>query len=206
MDGTAEERIKQYLMAKYKAGLLKPFDYQAGYTKLKDYITNNLSPSNKERMLQVLKYFNPNFRHIAQALTDEDFIIVEGEFERILLHYDRIFSMTGIAACLWRRTGEILRGNTEFRELTGISREQLKNGTKCIYELMTEDSLVNYWEQYGNVAFNPKQKAVLSKCVIKKDTKKPHIACCFSFTIKRDQHAIPIAIIGNFIPIVDDDQ
>ena len=62
-------------------------------------------------------------------------------------------------------------------------------GRLCIYELMAEDSAVNYWEvrrpspplrlqvadrcsltleqKYGNVAFDSNQKAVLTSCVLR---------------------------------------
>lgn len=58
-------------------------------------------------------------------------------------------------------------------------------GRLCIYELMAEESAVNYWEvspedtesiqcltcqygqKYGNVAFDSTQKAVLTSCVLR---------------------------------------
>ncbi|KAG8896655.1 hypothetical protein FRB99_008768 [Tulasnella sp. 403] len=40
-------------------------------------------------------------------------------------------------------------------------------GRLCIYELMSESSAVNYWEKYGHVAFDAKQKAVLTSCVLR---------------------------------------
>lgn len=47
---------------------------------------------------------------------------------------------------VWRRTGEIFKGNREFAALVGIPYEQLREGKLAIYELMTEDSAVNFWE------------------------------------------------------------
>lgn len=68
----------------------------------------------------------------------------------------------GIPACLWRRTGEIYKGNREFAELVGVEGYMLREvssnevlfhacrltvqGRLCIYELMAEESAVNYWE------------------------------------------------------------
>jgi hypothetical protein len=52
----------------------------------------------------------------------------------------------GIPACLWRRTGEIYKGNKEFAALVGVPIEQLREGHLCIYEMMAEESAVNYWE------------------------------------------------------------
>lgn len=44
----------------------------------------------------------------------------------------------GIPACLWRRTGEIYKGNKEFAELVGVPIESLREGKLAIYELMQE--------------------------------------------------------------------
>lgn len=40
--------------------------------------------------------------------------------------YDRVFSSMGIPACLWRRTGEIYRGNKEFAQLVNVPIEMLR--------------------------------------------------------------------------------
>lgn len=56
---------------------------------------------------------------------------------------------------------------------------------------MGEDSLVNYWERFGAIAFEPSQKSVLTGCSLKSmnDSARPvHFRCCFSFTIRRDIH------------------
>ncbi|KAK7682747.1 hypothetical protein QCA50_014130 [Cerrena zonata] len=126
-----------------------------------------------------------------------------------------------IPACLWRRTGEIYKANREFAELVGVDGYMLRDGRLCIYELMAEDSAVNYWEKYGHVAFDSNQKAVLTSCVLRfkpalpthgstspttvrgrESEGKPEerfISCCFSFTIRRDPYGIPTLIVGNFI-------
>jgi hypothetical protein len=43
----------------------------------------------------------------------------------------------GIPACLWRRTGEIYKGNKEFALLIGVPIEMLREGRLCIYEVKT---------------------------------------------------------------------
>jgi PAS domain-containing protein len=54
-------------------------------------------------------------------------VVIEEEFERLLLDYDRVFAAMGIPACLWRRTGEIFKGNREFAELVGVSEYMLRD-------------------------------------------------------------------------------
>lgn len=63
---------------------------------------------------------------------------------------------------------------------------------------MAEESVINYWEKYGNIAFDNGQKAVLTSCLLKNpDTANSPtspsgragvINCCFSFTIRRDKY------------------
>ena len=73
----------------------------------------------------------------------------------------------GIPACLWRRTGEIFKGNAEFAKLIGVDPSDLLDvcpqlllpypglvldpclflqGRLTIYEMMSEDSAVNFFE------------------------------------------------------------
>lgn len=82
-----------------------------------------------------------------------------------------------------------------------------------------EESLVNYWEKFGAIAFDSSQKALLTSCSLKNPddkSKDPTIKCCFSFTIRRDDHKMyarslcfhitqantnsPSLIVGNFLP------
>jgi len=198
---TSAERLAAFLNAKYEAGLLKPFNHVNGYTRLYKYMEKNLSKSNRQRIINVIELFRPSFRAVAQSLTDIDLILVEEAFERLLLEYDRVFTSMGIPSCLWRRTGEIFKSNKEFADLINMSMDDFKEGKICIYELLAEESAVNYWEKYGNIAFDPGQKAVLTSCVLR-NPKKPSqgVSCCFSFTIRRDKYNIPMMIVGNFLP------
>ena len=43
-----------------------------------------------------------------------------------MLEYNRYFSSMGIPACLWRRTGEVYKGNREFAELVGVEGSMLR--------------------------------------------------------------------------------
>ncbi|KAH9063199.1 hypothetical protein EDB87DRAFT_222801 [Lactarius vividus] len=218
--GTRDERLKRVIRTKYEAGLLKPYNYVKGYARLSRWMDCNVSQESKQQILQPLSVLRPKFRAIAQSLRDMDLVFIEEAFERLLLDYDRVFSCMGIPACLWRRTGEIYKGNREFAALVGIDGYMLRDGGLCIYELMAEESAVNYWEKYGNVAFDSTQKAVLTSCVLRfkptitqgADAATPESAgldttsseegfinCCFSFTIRRDTWGIPLMIVGNFI-------
>ncbi|ODV82680.1 hypothetical protein CANARDRAFT_204750 [[Candida] arabinofermentans NRRL YB-2248] len=196
-----EERLKQVINAKLEAGLLKPYNYAKGYQRLQTYMDNHMASSSRQRILKPLSTFRPGFRAIAKTLKDLDLILVEENFERMLLDYDRVFTSMAIPACLWRRTGEIYRGNKEFASLVDVSIDDLKNGKLTVYELMTEESSVNFWEKYGAIAFDKTQKAVLTSCNLRTKDGRKKKNCCFSFTIRRDRYNIPSCIVGNFIPI-----
>ncbi|KAK7063699.1 hypothetical protein R3P38DRAFT_2819826 [Favolaschia claudopus] len=226
--GSRDERLNRVIRSKYEAGLLKPYNYVKGYARLSRWMDRNVSQESKQQILQPLSVLRPKFRAVAQSLRDIDLVFIEEAFERLLLDYDRVFSAMGVPACLWRRTGEIYKGNREFSELVGVRGEDMRDGRLCIYELMAEESAVNYWEKYGHVAFDSSQKAVLTSCVLRYKPTLPSskslpnaasevakeaadqpppavqeegefINCCFSFTIRRDKWGIPSMIVGNFI-------
>ncbi|GAA94906.1 uncharacterized protein L969DRAFT_96367 [Mixia osmundae IAM 14324] len=208
-DGSRDERLQRVIHAKFEAGLLKPYDYVKGYTRLSRWMEQNMSVQSRQRTLQALSSFRPAFRAIASSLTDLDLVFIEEAFERLLLDYDRVFSTMGIPACLWRRTGEVYKGNKEFAELVGVPIESLREGRLAIYELMTEESAVHYWQKYADVAFKPDQKAVLTSCVLvnqhalrrkRTSASEAILNCCFSFTVRRDAYNIPSLIAGNFLP------
>ncbi|EDR01523.1 uncharacterized protein LACBIDRAFT_254611, partial [Laccaria bicolor S238N-H82] len=196
--GSRDERLNRVIRSKYEAGLLKPYNYVKGYARLSRWMENNVSQESKQAILQPLSILRPKFRAVAQSLRDLDLVFIEEAFERMLLDYDRVFLAMGIPACLWRRTGEIYKGNRAFTELIGLDGHLMRDGRLCIYQLMAEESAVNYWEKYGHVAFDSSQKAVLTSC-IGTQTEEGFINCCFSFTIRRDDWGIPSMIVGNFI-------
>jgi hypothetical protein len=196
-----EERLKQVINAKLEAGLLHPYNYAKGYARLQGYMDNYMNHQSKRRILKPLSIFRPAFRAIARTLNDVDLILVEENFERMLLDYDRVFTSMAIPACLWRRTGEIYRGNKEFASLVEVNADDLRDGKLAIYELMSEESAVNFWEKYGAIAFDKGQKAVLTSCNLRTRDGRRRKTCCFSFTIRRDRYNIPSCIVGNFIPI-----
>ncbi|EAU81232.2 hypothetical protein CC1G_09476 [Coprinopsis cinerea okayama7 len=165
--GSRDERLSRVIRAKYEAGLLKPYNYVKGYARLSKWMDSNVSQESKQQILQPLSVLRPKFRAVAQSLRDIDLVFIEEAFERMLLDYDRVFSAMAVPACLWRRTGEIYKGNREFCELVGLDGAMMRDGRVCIYELMAEESAVNYWEKYGHVAFDSSQKAVLTSCVLR---------------------------------------
>ncbi|KAF0645256.1 hypothetical protein FPSE5266_00772 [Fusarium pseudograminearum] len=200
---TPEERMGRVLRAKYDAGLLKPFNYINGYTRLGTYLDSHIAASSKSKIIKTINSFRPKFREKAQALTDMELVYVEMWFEKQLMDYDRVFASMAVPACCWRRTGEIFRGNKEMAELIGVSVAQLRDGKIALHEILTEESMVRYWEEFGTIAFDPAHETLLTACSLKNpspESTHPIVKCCFSFMIRRDDHKLPALIVGNFLP------
>jgi hypothetical protein len=68
--GTRVERLERVIRTKYEAGLLKPYNYVKGYTRLSQWMDCNLSQESKQQILQPLSIVRPKFRAIAQTLRD----------------------------------------------------------------------------------------------------------------------------------------
>lgn len=124
---TPEERMQKVFMAKFNAGMLRPFNYIQGYARLHRYMDQNMQPGSRQRILRQLDKFRPKFRERMQSLTDMELTFVEMWFERSLMEYDRVFASMAIPACCWRRTGEIFRGNKEMAELIHVPIEDLRD-------------------------------------------------------------------------------
>lgn len=200
---TPEARMQRVMKAKYDAGLLKPFNYIKGYARLSSYMDGHIAPASKQKILRQLDRFRPKFREKVQGLTDIELVYVEMWFERTLLEYDRVFAAMAVPACCWRRTGEIFRGNKEMAELIHVPVERLRDGKISLHEILTEESLVRYWEEFGTIAFDAAHDTLLTACALKNPDDRsndPKVNCCFSFMIRRDDHKIPSLIVGNFLP------
>ncbi|KAK7707063.1 Transcription factor [Diaporthe eres] len=188
-----EKRMERVLLSKYEAGLLRPFNYIQGYKRLMDYLESHIHASSKQKILAQINRFRPKFREKVQQLTDIQLVYVEMWFERTLMEYDRVFASMAVPACCWRRTGEIFRGNKEMAELIGVQVEDLRDGKIALHQILTEASVVRYWEEFGTIAFDPSHDTLLTACELKSPidegkakTKSKEIKCCFSLKIRRD--------------------
>ncbi|KAG0278729.1 Transcriptional regulator of nonfermentable carbon utilization [Linnemannia gamsii] len=77
----------------------------------------------------------------------------------------------------------------------------LLNKKTYIYELMDNQSAVEYWEKFSTHAFENTEQTVMTTCILLSPTQRV-VPCTFCFTIKRDIFDIPLAIVGNFLPIL----
>lgn len=66
-----------------------------------------------------------------------------------------------------------------------------KQGKIALHEILTEESCVRYWEEFGTIAFDPAHDTLLTACSLKNPDDRsndPIVNCCFSFRIRRDEH------------------
>ncbi|KIK33193.1 hypothetical protein CY34DRAFT_100043 [Suillus luteus UH-Slu-Lm8-n1] len=140
--GTRDERLSRIIRSKYEAGLLKPYDHVKGYARLPRWMDRNVFRQSKQQILQPLSVLRPTFRAVAQSLRNIDLIFIEEALERLLLDSDHVFSAMNAPACLWRRMGEIYKGNREFPKLIGVDGYMMRgvsclDVTECLQGLMS---------------------------------------------------------------------
>ncbi|KAI7905045.1 uncharacterized protein BX663DRAFT_430673 [Cokeromyces recurvatus] len=175
----------------------KPFNYAEGFHYLIQYVTEKMNREDLMRISRALSMFRPSFLSLIMNLTEEDLVFMERCFQRTLLEYEKLISFSGTPTVIWRRTGEICLVGKEFSLLTQWTRDMLLNKKTYIYELMENESAVEYWENFSIHAFNNNtDKACSYSCILLTPQQKP-VPCTFCFTIKRDIFDLPSVIIGN---------
>ncbi|KAJ3410545.1 hypothetical protein HDV05_003647 [Chytridiales sp. JEL 0842] len=219
----------------------KLHDYTQGYIQLDKYLNAHISSLNRVRVITSLTRLQPSFHSATAGLTEPDFFTSEMAFQSYLQDHDIRFPRTPSTShpprqnqeaiqAIWRRTGEIHRVSPAFADLLGIAQDILQSGKIGIYELLTEDSCVAYFERYAEVAFESGKGSagVVSGCVVRDPRvgmglglslmmgaaggnreeeeealkRKGPVSCLLSFVVKRDQWGVPVAIVGTFVPVV----
>ncbi|KAF9401951.1 Transcriptional regulator of nonfermentable carbon utilization [Podila epigama] len=183
------------------ANTKQPFNYTEGFHYLLRYVRERMDKEEIMRICRAMATFRPSFIALIMNLTPEDLIFMETCFQRTVLEYEKLISYSGTPTVVWRRTGEIALVGKEFSLLTQWSREQLVGKKTYIYELMDNQSAVEYWEKFSSHAFENTEQTVMATCILLSPTKRV-VPCTFCFTIKRDIFDIPLAIVGNFLPIL----
>ncbi|KAI8891305.1 hypothetical protein K501DRAFT_319343 [Backusella circina FSU 941] len=183
------------------ASATKPFSYADGYHYLINYVKTRMNKEDLMRISRALALFRPSVLASMINLTEDDLVFTEKCLQRTLLEYEKLVSFSGTPSIIWRRTGEICLVGKEFSLLTQWSKDMLLNRKVYIYELMDNQSAVEYWEKYALHAFDNTDSAVHSTCILMSPTKRA-VPCTFCFTIKRDIFDLPSVIVGNFLPIL----
>ncbi|PCH43800.1 hypothetical protein WOLCODRAFT_138591 [Wolfiporia cocos MD-104 SS10] len=186
--------------AVYQA-VTKPYDYTEGYHFLMKHLPTRFDKNDILRIVRALAIFRPSLIALQMPLSEEDEVFVEKCFQRSLIELDKLVSFSGTPTVAWRRTGEICLVGPEFCMLTGWEKEELIGRRKYIYELFENQSVVEYWENFANHAFENTTQSVYSHCVLLKPSGAP-VPCTFCFSIRRDIMDLPSLVIGQWLPLL----
>ncbi|KAJ2007694.1 Transcriptional regulator of nonfermentable carbon utilization [Coemansia thaxteri] len=187
--------------AEVYSSVTEPYKYYNGFHFFFRHISGRMDKKDIMRVSRAIAHFRPSLVAQLRNLTRDDLIFMEKSFQRALMEYEKLIVFIGTPTVVWRRSGEIALVGKEFSILTQWDRQLLMSGNKFIFELMDTKSAVVYWEQFAVHAFENSEHSVMSECrLVRPDGVA--VPCAFSFTIKRDLFGIPMAIIGNFLPIL----
>ncbi|KAI0745802.1 hypothetical protein C8Q76DRAFT_606051 [Earliella scabrosa] len=175
--------------------ITKGYDYTEGYHFLMKHMSRRFDKNDILRIVRALAIVRPSLIALQMPMTEEDEVFVEKCFQRSLIELDKLVSFSGTPTVAWRRTGEICLVGPEFCMLTGWEREELVGRRKYIYELFENQSVVEYWENFANHAFENTTQSVYSHCVLLKPSGAP-VPCTFCFSIRRDIMDLPSLVIG----------
>ncbi|KAI0341960.1 hypothetical protein BDW22DRAFT_1358063 [Trametopsis cervina] len=185
----------------YKS-VTSPYDYTQGYHFLMKHLpTRGFEKNDILRIVRALAIFRPSLIALQMPMSEEDEVFIERCFQRSLVELEKLVSFSGTPTLAWRRTGEICLVGPEFCMLTGWEREELIGRKKYIYELFENQSVVEYWENFANHAFENTTQSVYSHCVILKPSGAP-VPCTFCFSIRRDIMDLPSLVIGQWLPLL----
>jgi len=189
------------------SNVLEPYDYTQGYHFLMRCLSERFEKNDILRVVRALAIFRPSLIALQMPMSEKDEIFVERSLQRSLLEMEKLISFSGTPTAIWRRTGEVCVVGLEFSMLSGWSKEDLLGGVtpggkkgKFIYELFEAQSVVEYWENFANHAFENSTQSIYSQCVILKPNGEP-VSCAFCFTIRRDMFDLPNLIIGQWLPL-----
>lgn len=62
-------------------------------------------------------------------------------------------------------------------------------GKIALHQILTEASMVRYWEEFGTIAFDPAHDTLLTACELRSpvdEGESKAMKCCFSLKIRRD--------------------
>ncbi|KAL1743366.1 transcription activator of gluconeogenesis ERT1 [Schizophyllum fasciatum] len=178
-----------------------PYEYTEGYHFLMKHLTTRFEKNDILRIVRALAIFRPSLIALQMPLSWDDEVFVERCFQRSLLELDKLISYSGTPTVVWRRTGEICLVAPEFCMLTEWSMEELIGQKKYIYELFENQSVVEYWENFAEHAFENTTQSVYSHCVLLKPSGAP-VPATFCFSIRRDLFDLPSAVIGQWLPLL----
>lgn len=180
---------------------IQSYNYPKAYHALLNYLKTRF---NKEQLIKIAEFmaeYRPSFIAATRSLVEMDLLFAERSFQRSLLEYESMSSLSSSPTIMWRRTGEIVAVSTEFSSLTSHTKTQLLSKRTFIIELMNDSSALDYFKLFSSVAFGDLNGVIITECTLLSPNGEP-IRCASTWTVKRDVFDIPMLIVGQFLPIL----
>lgn len=180
---------------------IQSYNYPKAYHALLNYLKTRF---NKDQLIKIAEFmadYRPSFIAATRSLVEMDLLFAERSFQRSLLEYESMSSLSSSPTIMWRRTGEIVAVSTEFSSLTTHSKTSLLSKRTFIIELMNDSSALDYFKLFSSVAFGDLNGVIITECTLLSPNAEP-IRCASTWTVKRDVFDIPMLIVGQFLPIL----
>lgn len=176
----------------------EPYSYTTGFHNLTAFIQRRFSPQRTLQIAKALASIRPSFIATTKTLNRDDLIFMEKCFQRTLWEYEDFINACGTPTVVCRRTGEIAAVGKEFSILTGWKRDVLLGkepnlnintggsagpagrGTFTprtepgrlqpvfIAELLDDDSVIEFYEDFAKLAFGDSRGSVMTTCKLLK--------------------------------------
>ncbi|KAI9205692.1 uncharacterized protein BJ171DRAFT_423003, partial [Polychytrium aggregatum] len=190
-----------------------PHDYQSGYNRARSYMATHISVAGQDKINKVILTSQAVFSLLVKSPPISELIQVERRFRDLVRNYwqqqqqqqhqqqHQSRESAKIATAVWRRTGEIYGASHLFLQLLHLTPDQVVEGRTGIYEFMTEDSLVSYWERYGQLSFGKSNEVRVGPCILR-NRNLPGAELHYSnlsIEFHHDHWGVPLMIIGTFL-------
>ncbi|KAK1921510.1 hypothetical protein DB88DRAFT_442679 [Papiliotrema laurentii] len=206
---TASGRSNRATPSEVYRTVVKPYDYTEGYHILMQYLTTNFEQRDILRVVHSLAAYRPSLIALQMPMSEEDEVFIERSFQRTLIELEKLISYSATPTAVWRRTGEVCYANPEFCRLVGQNEADLCGKKSYIYHLFAKPSVIAYWENFSNHAFENTTQNFFQPTMLKAggggdDKASNTVQCSACYTIRRDVFDLPSVIIGQFLPIPSD--
>jgi hypothetical protein len=180
---------------------IQPYNYPMAYHVLLNYLKTRFK---REQLIQIagtMAEYRPSFIAATRSLVEMDLLFAERSFQRSLLEYESMSSLSSSPTIMWRRSGEIVAVSTEFSSLTAHTKTSLISKRTFIVELMNDKSALDYFKLFSSVAFGDLNGVIITECTLLSPSGE-EIRCASTWTVKRDVFDIPMLVVGQFLPIL----
>ncbi|EGX87762.1 C6 finger domain protein, putative [Cordyceps militaris CM01] len=174
----------------------EPYPYTKGFHNMVQVLRDRLPHSKVIKVARSLAEIRPSFIACTKDLTREDLVFMEKCFQRTLVEFHDFLQHCCAPTVVCRRSGEVAAVNKEFTALTGWTKDVLlgNEANRNVYgggeggevlpprnwrtgeaqqpvflaELLDDDSVVDFYHDFGQLAFEDSRGKVQRSCRLMK--------------------------------------